>query len=67
MLLTTDGREVFARKGLIPRTTRDGNVVIMSIPARKFASGDNILALSGISSAGEVETLSKAIVKVRRR
>jgi hypothetical protein len=67
MLLTTDGKEVFVRKGLRPQATRKGDVLIVSIPARKFASGDNVLAFGGISAAGEVETLGKAIVKVRRR
>jgi hypothetical protein len=65
-LLTTDGREVFARKGLRPQATRKGNVLIVSIPARMFAGGDNVLSLSGISDAGEVETLGKVIVKVRK-
>jgi hypothetical protein len=67
MLLTTDGKEVFVRKGLRPQATRKGDVLIVSVPARKFAGGDNVLALGGISAAGEVETLGKAIVKVRRR
>jgi hypothetical protein len=67
MLLTTDGKAVFVRKGLRPQATRKGDVLIVSIPARKFAGGDNVLAFGGISAAGEVETLGKAIVKVRRR
>jgi len=67
MLLTIDGKEVFLRKGLRSQATRKGEAVIVSIPARKFAGGDNVLALGGISAAGEVETLGKAIVKVRRR
>jgi hypothetical protein len=67
MLLTVDGREMFARKGIRPRATVKGDVVFVSIPARKFASGDNVISLSGISDAGEVEPLGKAIVKVRRR
>jgi len=67
MLLTTDGRVVFARKGLRPQATRDGNVLIVSVPARKFASGDNVLSLSGVSGANQVETLGKAIVKVKRQ
>jgi hypothetical protein len=66
-LLTTEGKEVFARKGLRPQATKNGDVLIVSVPARKFASGDNILAFSGISASGEVETLGKTIVKVRRR
>jgi hypothetical protein len=67
MLLTVDGREVFARKGLRPRATGNGDVVFVSIPVSKFANGDNVISLSGISAAGEVETLGKAIVKIRRR
>jgi hypothetical protein len=67
MLLTVDGREVFARKGLRPRATGNGDVVFVSIPVSKFANGDNVISLSGISAAGDVETLGKAIVKVRRR
>jgi hypothetical protein len=67
MLLTIDGKEVFARKGLRSQATRNGDVVIVSIPARKFANGDNVISLSGISGAGEVETLGKAIIKVRKR
>jgi len=67
MLLTTDGREVLARKGLRPQATSKGDVLIVSIPAGKFAGGDNILSLSGISGAGEVETLGKVIVKVTKQ
>jgi cell division protein FtsB len=67
MLLTPDGREVFARKGLKPQATRNGYVLVVSVPARKFADGDNIISLNGISGAGEVDTLGKTIVKVRRR
>jgi len=58
---------VFAIKGLSPQAARGGYVLILSVPARKFAAGDNVIALSGISAAGEVEILGKVIVKVRRR
>lgn len=67
MLLTADGKEVFVIKGVSPQATGGGYVLIVSIPARKFADGDNVISLGGVSSAGEVETLGKAIVKVRRR
>ena len=67
MLLTTDGREVLARKGLRPQATSKGDVLIVSIPAGMFAGGDNVLSLSGISGAGEVETLGKVIVKVTKQ
>ena len=58
---------MFAIKGLSPQAARGGYVLILSVPARKFAAGDNVIALSGISAAGEVEILGKVIVKVRRR
>jgi hypothetical protein len=67
MLLTIDGREVFVRKSLRPQAAGMGHVVPVNIPARKFTSGDNVLALSGISATGEVETLGKVIVKVKRQ
>jgi hypothetical protein len=67
ILLTADGKEVFAIKGLSPQATRDGYVLVVSIPSRKFADGDNVISLSGVSGASEVETLGKAMVKVRKR
>jgi cell division protein FtsB len=67
MLLTTDGKEVFAQKGVRPQATRKGTTVTVSVPTRKFADGHNIMSLSGISGVGEVETLGKVIVEVKRR
>jgi hypothetical protein len=67
MLLSADGKEVFAIKGLSPQATRGGYVLIVSVPASKFVNGDNVIALNGISGVGEVDTLGKVIVKVRRR
>src|SRR5262245_39646216 len=66
-LLTTYGREVLVRKSLRPQAARMGYVLTVNIPSRKLASGDNVLALSGISGAGEVETLGKVIVEVKRQ
>jgi hypothetical protein len=66
-LLTVDGSEVFNRNGLKLRAGKAGEFVIVSLPADKFTNGDNVLALSGISSAGEAEPLGKSIIKVRRQ
>jgi hypothetical protein len=41
--------------------------LIVSVPALKFTDGDIVISLSGISAAGEPETLGKVIVKVMRR
>jgi hypothetical protein len=65
-LLTVDGREIFSRKNARSQTSKSGDFVLVNVPARKFASGDNVLSLSGITSTGEVETLSKTIIKVKR-
>lgn len=66
-LLTADGSEIFSKNGLRPRASKAGDFVIATLPASKFASGDIVLALSGISSTGEAEPLGKSIIKVRRQ
>lgn len=65
-LLTADGSEVFSKNGLRPRAGKAGDFVIASVPASKLASGDHVLALSGIISTGEAEPLGKFLIKVRR-
>ncbi len=66
MLLRVDGKELFSRKGIRPRSSESPDIMVR-IPSRKFANGDNMLSVSGISSTGELETLSRSIIKVRRR
>lgn len=65
-LLRVDGMELFSRKGVGPRSSESLEFMVR-IPSRKFANGDNVLSVSGISSAGELETLSRSIIKVRRQ
>jgi anti-sigma factor RsiW len=67
MLLRVDGKRVFSRRGVRPRSTNATDFVMVSIPAPKFTTGDNVLSVGGISSTGEVETISKTIIKVRRQ
>jgi anti-sigma factor RsiW len=66
-LLTEEGNEVFSKNGLRPRADKAGDFVIVSLPASKLTNGDNVLSLSGISPAGEIEPLGKSLIKVRRR
>jgi hypothetical protein len=66
MLLRVDGKEVFSRKGVRPRSPNATDFVMVSVPAPRFATGDNMLSVGGITSTGEVETISKTIIKVRR-
>jgi hypothetical protein len=65
-LLTEDDNEVFSKNGLRPRAGKAGDFVIASLPASKFTSGDNVLALSGINSTGAAEPLGRSMIKVRR-
>jgi hypothetical protein len=67
MLLRVDGKEMFSRNGVKPRPADALDSVMVSIPARKFTTGDNVLSVSGISSTGEIEPLSKVIIKIRRQ
>jgi hypothetical protein len=67
ILLAEDGSEVFSKNGLKPRADKDGDFVIVNLPASKLTNGDNVLALSGISPSGEVEPFGKSLIKVRKR
>ena len=66
-LSTEDGNEAFSKNGLKPRADKAGDFVIVYLPASKLRTGDNVLALSGISPTGQVELLGKSLIKVRRR
>jgi len=66
-LSTEDGNEVFSKNGLKPRADKAGDFVIVNLPVSKLRTGDNVLALSGISVAGEIEPLGKSLIKVRKR
>jgi anti-sigma factor RsiW len=61
------GSEVFSRSGLRPHAGKAGDFVIVNLPASRLTNGNNVLALSGISPAGEVEPLAKTLIKVRMR
>jgi hypothetical protein len=66
-VLNIDGKETFNSKGIKPETTKSGDHLMVKVPVRNFASGDNILAISGINAAGEAEIISKTIIKVRKQ
>jgi hypothetical protein len=67
MLLTTNDKEVFTVKGLSRRSTRTGDYVIVNIPVDKLTAGENVISLSGINETGELETLGKALFRVRKQ
>ncbi len=64
---TEDGNEVFSKNGLKPRADRAGDFVIVNLPVSRLRNGDNVLALSGISLAGEIDPLGKSLIKVIKR
>ena len=61
------GQEIFARQHLTPKTTKSGASFTLIIPAQRFATGDYILTLRGISQSGEVEDVSKSLFRVERK
>jgi len=66
-LQTADGEEIFTRRRLTPRNIKSGARLVLIIPARRFAAGDYILTLRGVSKAGEVEDVSKSLFSVERK
>lgn len=67
ILQPAGGPEIFARRRLIPRATRSGLSLTLVIPAGRFAFGDYILTLRGVSKSGEVEDVSKSLFRVERK
>jgi hypothetical protein len=61
------GAEIFAWRRLIPRTTKSGPTLALVLPASRFAAGDYILTLRGVSKTGEVEDVSKSLFRVERK
>jgi hypothetical protein len=67
VLQAVGGGELFSRQGLRPQTTRSGASFAFTLPAHKFATGDYLLTLSGVSRDGEVDEVSKSLFRVERK
>jgi hypothetical protein len=67
VLQAAGGREVFAAARLVAKPARTGASLALTIPAQRFASGDYILTLRGVSKTGEVEDVSKSLFRVDRK
>jgi len=67
VLLRVGGGEIFSRQGLRPKTTRSGASLAFILPADKFATGDYLLTLRGVSPSGEVDDVSKSLFRVERK
>jgi hypothetical protein len=60
------GAEILNQQGLEPRTTKSGATFTVVVPAHKFATGDYILTLRGVTKDGEITDLSKSIFHVAK-
>jgi hypothetical protein len=57
--VTTPGGDVVERKsGLRPRKSKQGPLLILSIPARRLAPGDYIVNVNGVTSSGAIDPVS---------
>ena len=66
-LQAVGGAEIFSRDGLKPRITKSGASFTFIVPTGKFATGDYILTVRGVSKDGAIEDLSKSIFRVEKR
>jgi hypothetical protein len=60
------GKEMFVWPQLTPKITKSGTSFGLIISAQRFASGDYILTLRGISRTGEAQDVSKSLFRVER-
>jgi hypothetical protein len=67
VLQPAGGKEIFSRQSLHGRTNKSGASLALIIPANKFATGDYILTLKGITTSGEVEDVSKSLFHVEKK
>ena len=66
-LQAVGGAEIFSRDGLKPRITKSGASFTFSVPTGKFATGDYMLTVRGVSKDGAIEDLSKSLFRVEKR
>jgi hypothetical protein len=67
MLQPAGAKEIFSRHGLQARTNKSGASLALIIHANKFATGDYILTLKGVTQNGEVEDVSKSLFRVEKK
>ncbi len=66
-LQTAGGAEIFTRRRLTPRSNGFGAEIVFNLPARRLAAGDYVLTLRGVGAGGEVEDVSKSLLRVERK
>jgi hypothetical protein len=66
-LRTAAGQEVWDKSGLPARSTAEGPVVIINLPARVLSPGDYELELRGVTAQGDVDVIDYYRFSVVRR
>jgi hypothetical protein len=66
VLLAAGGKQVFKRERLLPLSKLHPSLVLI-VPTNKLPDGDYILALKGVTQAGETEDVSKFLFRVERK
>jgi hypothetical protein len=66
VLESSEGKQVFKRDALLPSANSHRSLVF-TVPTNKLADGDYILALKGVTQAGEIEDVSKSLFRVERK
>lgn len=67
VLQPAGGRPIFSRQSLRPRANDSGASVVFVIPANKFATGDYILTLKGVTQSGDLEDINKSLFRVEKK
>jgi anti-sigma factor RsiW len=67
LLQPVGGKEIFGQGDLVSRAKKAGATLVLMVPARKFATGDYMLTLKGVTQNGEVEEVSKSLFRVEKK
>lgn len=55
---SVNGAEVFKQKGLKPRKTRSGQILVLSVPSGRLPPDDYIVRVHGLTSSGQLESVN---------
>ncbi len=66
-LYSVGGPSIFNNQNAKPSSNKSGATFRFSLPASKFASGDYILTLRGVTQSGDVEDVSKSLFLVQKK
>lgn len=66
-LQAAGGNVVWRQADVKPQTAKELATFAVKVPAEKLASGDYVLTLKGIESSGEIDDLSKSLLRVARK